>query len=108
MRYEVLLADRAERDLEAIRDYIAETDSPASADRVLDLLLEVVTTLERFPGRGSHPRELLALGHVEYRQIVRKPWRVFYRASGKRVYIVLIADGRRDMRSLLAQRLLGA
>ena len=108
MHYEVLLADKAERDLEAIRDYIAETDSPASAHRVLDVLLEVVTTLERFPERGSHPRELLALGHVEYRQIVRKPWRVFYRVSGKRVYIVLIADGRRDMRSLLAQRLLGA
>lgn len=108
MHYEVLLADKAERDLETIRDYIAETDSSASADRVLDVLLEVVTTLERFPERGSHPRELLALGHVEYRQIVRKPWRFFYRAAGKRVYIVLIADGRRDMRSLLAQRLLGA
>ena len=108
MRYRVLLTDKEERDLESIRDYIAESDSPASADRVLDVVLDVVTTLEQFPERGSHPRELLALGHEEYRQIVRKPWRIFYRIVGSRVYIALIADGRRDMRSLLAQRLLSA
>jgi len=108
MHYEALLVENAERDLEALRDCVAETDSPASADRVLDMLLEIVTTPERFPERGSHPRELLTLGHVEYRQIVRKPWRVFCRTSGKRVHVVLIADGLRDMRSLLAQRLLGA
>ena len=108
MRYQVLLTDKAECDLEAIRDYIVESDSLTSANHVLDLLLDVVTALERFPERGSHPRELLALGHEEYRQIIRKPWRVFYRIIGNHVYIALIADGRRDMRSLLAQRLLGA
>lgn len=108
MRYQVLLIDKAGRDLESIRDYIAESDSPVSADRVLDVMLDIVTTLERFPQRGSHPRELLALGHEEYRQILHKPWRIFYRVVGNRVYIALIADGRRDMRSLLAQRLLGA
>lgn len=108
MRYQVLLTDKAERDLASIRDYIAESDSPANAERVLDVVLDVVEALEQFPERGSHPRELLALGHEEYRQIVHKPWRVFYRVIGKRVYIALIADGRRDMRSLLAQRLLGA
>lgn len=108
MRYQVLLTGQAERDLESIRDYIAESDSPVSADRVLDVVLDIVTTLERFPERGSHPRELLALGHDEYRQIVHKPWRIFYRVIGNRVYIALIADVRRDMRSLLAQRLLGA
>lgn len=108
MRYQVLLTDRAERDLESIRDYIAESGSPANADRVLDAVLDVVETLERFPERGSHPRELLALGYEEYRQIIHKPWRIFYRIIGNRVYIALIADGRRDMRTLLAQRLLGA
>jgi toxin ParE1/3/4 len=36
------------------------------------------------------------------------PYRIIYYLSDDRVIIVLIADGRRDMRSLLAQRLLGA
>ena len=108
MRYRVLFTDAATRDLESIRDYIATSDSVANAERVLDVMLDVVAALERFPERGSHPRELMALGHVEYRQIVHKPWRVFYRVKANRVYIVLIVDGRRDMRALLAQRLLGA
>lgn len=108
MRYEVLLTEKAEHDLESIRAYISETDSAASADRVLDVLLAMVDTLEQFPERGSHPREALALGYREYRQIVHKPWRVFYRVVRHRVYIALIADGRRDMRTFFAQRLLGA
>lgn len=108
MRYEVLLTDKAARDVEMIRGYIAESDPGTNADRVLDVLLDVVADLEGLPERGSHPRELLALGHPEFRQIIHKPWRIFYRITGKRVYIVLVADGRRDMRTLLAQRLLGA
>ncbi|MGH8153890.1 MAG: type II toxin-antitoxin system RelE/ParE family toxin [Rhodanobacteraceae bacterium] len=108
MHHDVLLTNEAAGDLEAIHAHIAQSDSETSADRVLDLLLDIVATLEQFPERGSHPRELLALGHHEYRQIVHKPWRVFYRIAGKRVYMVLIADGRRDMRTLLADRLLRA
>jgi toxin ParE1/3/4 len=108
MRYEVLLTASAERDLASICAYISATDSPASADRILDLLLGMVETLEQFPERGSHPREALALGYREYRQIVHKPWRICYSAVQRRVYIALIADGRRDMRTLLSQRLLGA
>ncbi len=108
MRYEVLITEKAELDLESIHDYIAESDSPSSAHRVLDALLKAVDKLATFPERGSRPRELLALGYGEYRQIAFRPWRVIYQIKGRRVYIHLIADGRRDMQSLLAQRLLGA
>lgn len=107
-RYEVLLTGGAEQDLEAIHDYIAEFDSPASADHVLDQMLKVTERLVTFPERGGHPKELLALGIREFRQTAFKPYRIIYRVIGKRVYIHLIADGRRDMQSLLAERLLGA
>lgn len=107
MRYEVLLTEGAERDLEAIHGYIAELDSRNSADYVLDRLLEAAETLATFPERGSFPKELLALGIRDYRQIFFKPYRVIYRAIGQRVYVYLIADGRRDMQSLLTRRLLG-
>lgn len=106
MSYEVLLTAGAEKDLEALYDYIAEYDSPASADHVLDQLLKVATSLASFPERGSHPKELLALGIREYRQTLFKPYRVIYRVVGQRVYIYLIVDGRRDMQALLARRLL--
>ena len=43
----------------------------------------------------------------EYRQLYFKPYRVIYRIVEVRVYIYLIADGRRDMEALLSRRLLG-
>ena len=107
MRHKVMLTEGAERDLEEIYDYIAEFDSPTSANHVLDKLLEVAESLATFPERGSYPRELLALGIREYRQTVFKPYRIIYRIKTQ-VFIYLIADDRRDMQALLARRLLGA
>jgi toxin ParE1/3/4 len=107
-RCKVLLTQGAERDLESIYDYIAQFDGTASANDLLDRLMEVVEGLARFPERGSYPKELAALGIKEYRQTVFKPYRVIYRVKGKQVVIYLILDGRRGMQSLLARRLLGA
>ena len=108
MRYKVLLTAGAESDLEDLHGYIAEHDSSNRADYVLDRLMEVAESLATFPERGSHPQELLALGIREYRQSFFKPYRVIYRVIGKQVIVYVIADGRRDMQSLLLRRLLGA
>lgn len=107
-KFEVLFTEGAEQDLEAIHDYIAEFDCVANANYVLDELMSVVESLSRFPERGSYPKELVSLGIKEYRQTFFKPYRVIYRATGNHVIIYLIADGRRDMQSVLAKRLLGA
>ena len=106
MNYEVLLTRSAERDLEGIHDYISDHDSPQNADYVLDSLLEVVTSLSTFPERGSYPKELAALGIREYRQAHFKPYRILYRVIAKQVFIYLIADGRRNMQTLLSCRML--
>ena len=37
-----------------------------------------------------------------------KPYRLIYRVSEQDVVVFVIADGRRDMQSLLTRRLLGA
>jgi hypothetical protein len=55
-----------------------------------------------------YPNELSALGIREYRQRFFKPYQIIYRVMGKRVYIYLIADGRRDFQTLLARRLLSS
>ena len=107
-RYEVFLTAAAEQDLGDLIEYIATRDSPAAADRVLDRIEKAITGLTAMPERGSHPRELLALGIRDYRQVFFKPYRLIYRTVDTRVIIYLIVDGRRDMRALLARRLLGA
>jgi toxin ParE1/3/4 len=107
-KYEVVLTEGAEQDLEAIHDYISEFDCIANANHVLDAVMDVVQSLSKFPERGSYPKELVSLGIKEYRQIFFKPYRVIYRVTGTQVIIYVIADGRRDMQSVLARRLLGA
>jgi len=108
MRYEVVFTQGAEQDLESIYDYIAEFDCVANANDVLDRLMGVVEELAQLPERGSYPKELVALGIKAYRQMAFKSYRVIYSVVGSQVVIVLIADGRRDMQSVLARRLLGA
>jgi toxin ParE1/3/4 len=44
----------------------------------------------------------------EYREIFFKPYRIIYRVLEHNVDVLLIADGRRDMQSLLQRRLWGA
>ncbi len=107
-KFEVLLTEGAEQDLEAIHDYICEFDCVAKAHDVLGALMVVAESLAQSPERGSYPKELVSLGIKEYRQAFFKPYRVIYRVVGQHVIIDLIADGRRDMPSVLARRLLGA
>ncbi|AJP58902.1 plasmid stabilization protein [Pandoraea vervacti] len=106
VEFDVLLTDGAEGDLEAIYDYISEFDGLQNAEYVLDQLMEAVTGLARWPERGNFPRELISLGIKEYRQVSFKPYRIIYRVTGKQVIVYLIADGRRDMQTVLENRLL--
>lgn len=108
MAFEVLLTAGAEQDLDNLYDYIAASDAPAKADDVLTRLLEAADHLAAFPDRGSRPKELQALGIREYRQTFFKPYCLIYRVIGRQVFIYVIADGRRDVQSLLQRRLLGA
>ncbi|NTV76040.1 MAG: type II toxin-antitoxin system RelE/ParE family toxin [Holophaga sp.] len=106
MNYEVLITDGAERDLEAIHDHLLHSGSKGEADHVLDRLMAMAESLATFPERGSHPKELASLGILDYRQVYFKPYRTLYRVIGKQVIICLIADGRREMQTLLMTRLL--
>jgi toxin ParE1/3/4 len=106
-RYEVLLTEDAQRDIEGIHDFVTASDSPAAADRVLDRLVEVAASLAVFPERGAFPQELEVVGMRDFRQVFFKPYRIIYRIRDHRVLIYVIADGRRTMQPLLARRLLG-
>ncbi len=104
----VFLTHDAARDLQELYDYIALHDSPPKAEYVLTQIEKIFSTLSKFPERGAHPKELLALGILEYREIFFKPYRIIYRVMNRNVYVLLIADGRRDMQTLLQRRLLDA
>ena len=106
MSYEVLLTGDALRDLEELDEYIAIHDGPAKADHVLNRIESVILKLAEFPERGNYPPELSSLGIKEYREVFFKPYRIIYRVLEKKVYVYLVADGRREMQALLSRRLL--
>ena len=108
MSFRVQLADDAARDLEEICDYIDKHDSPLRGDYVLERIERAFQGLAEHPHRGSRPRELLDMGTREYREVFFKPYRIIYRVVGDTVYILVIADGRRGMQTLLQRRLLQA
>jgi toxin ParE1/3/4 len=96
----------ARKDLRGLHEYIATHDSYDKANYVVENILRVITTLKELPMRGVHSAELLTLGNRNYREVFFKPYRIVYRVHQTTVYIALIADGRRDMSSLLSSRVM--
>lgn len=62
--------------------------------------------LSTTPARGRKVPELAALDVHHYRELIERPWRILYRIEGDRVLVVAVLDGRRDLASLLIERLL--
>ena len=91
-----------------IYDYIDRHDVQGRADYVLNQIEKALQSLSEHPRRGNYPKELLDLGIQEYREICFGPYRIIYRVIESNVYVLVIADGRRDMQSLLLRRLLQA
>ena len=105
MSYQVFLTEDAVYDLENLYDYIEVHDAPEKADYLVDKIEDAFLSLTENPERGAYPNELLALGLREYREIYFKPYRIIYRVIAQDVYVMVIADGRRDMQALLQRRL---
>ena len=75
---------------------------------MLERIERALQGLSEHPQRGNHPRELLDIGIREYREVSFKPYRIIYRVVEDTVYVLVIADGRCDMQTLLQRRLLQA
>ena len=108
MKFTVRFTNGAFEDLRNLHSYISENDSDESAGYVVRGIVQAALALQDFPYRGAHTPELLALGNRSYRQLFFKPYRILYRVRGNTVFIGVIADGRRDMASVLIRRLLGS
>ena len=106
MAIEVFLTDDALDDLQDIADYLSTTESADIASRVVGKIEEAYVRLAEFPNRGAIPHELSELGMRDFRQVFFKPYRIIYKVVEDRAVVYVIADGRRDMRTLLRRRLL--
>lgn len=106
MKYRVTIVATAEKDLLDIHHHVELNDSPGRADDLLDKLEAATAALSSFPERGHVPPELERIGIGEYREIHYKPYRIIYAVHGQTVVVHCVLDGRRDMQTLLQQRML--
>lgn len=105
--YSVEFARIAESDVVSIVDFIA-SDDPAAALNVLNQLEAAAASLEKFPDRGRIVPELEAFGVTSHRELIIAPWRLLYRIDGRKVYVVAVFDGRRNLEDVLLDRVVRA
>ena len=102
--YKVSWARGAEADLNNIILYIAE-ESPANARKILDEIKEKTSSLTQIPERGRIVPELQDQGILLYRELIVSSWRILYRISGKKVYILSVFDSRQNVEDVLLKKL---
>jgi len=100
----VFWTNTARSDLEEIINFIA-ADSVSNALSVLEKLEIKVATLASQPDRDRLVPELNHLGVCQYRELIESPWRIIYRIEMNKVFVLAVMDSRRDLASILLQRL---
>jgi plasmid stabilization system protein ParE len=104
-RYEVIWAGVAEDDLRDIIEYIA-IDSPINALKILRKIQQEASSLYTLPERGRLVPELQDQGILIYRELIVPPWKIIYRRSETKVYVLSVLDARRNIEDILLKRLI--
>lgn len=102
--FKVHWAGIAKEDLKNIILYIAQ-DSPANARSIFEKIKENASNLNQLPERGRIVPELQGQGIFLYRELIVAPWRIIYRISGKKVYVLSVIDSRQNVEDILLKRL---
>ena len=103
--YKVHWTNVAESDLIGIIEYIAKDNLTNDRD-VFEKIKKKASSLSQFPERGRIVPELKDQGIILYRELIVSPWRITYRISGKKVYVLSIIDSRQNVEDILLKRLL--
>jgi len=104
-KYDVIWARVAENDLKEIIEYIA-INSPAHALKAFKKIKQKASSLYTLPERGRIVPELQDQGILLYRELIVPPWRIVYRTSEMRVYVLSVFDARQNVEDILLRRLI--
>ena len=105
-KYDVIFDQDAEDDLFDIYAFVAMNDSVERADRLFAALRRTCLQIRKLPHRGNIPTGLFEIGVTEFRELHYKPYRIIYSLESATVYVHCMLDGRRDIQTILQERLL--
>jgi len=106
MSYKIVILASAEQDMKELKSYIVKRFSATTWQETYGKLKDVIRHLKDFPFAGAIPEELEPLSLTQYRQIITGMNRVIYEVRQEVIYIHIVVDTRKDMKTLLTQRLL--
>jgi plasmid stabilization system protein ParE len=96
----------AEEDLKELRRYLIKRFGKSTWRDTYGKIKTSVRGLQAFPLAGSVPEELADLGLSQYRQVISGMNRIIYEVGDEVLYIHIVCDTRRDMQTLLINRIL--
>ncbi len=102
--YKIIWARIAENDLKEIIDYIA-IDSPANALTIFKKIKNKTSDLYSMPEKCRIVPELKEQGIMQYRELIVSPWRIMFRITEMKVYVLSVLDARRNIEDILLKRL---
>ncbi len=100
---EVIWTKTAKNDLNEIVEYIANDSVEIALNKFYEIR-ESTKPLEKFPEQGRLIPELRNENILRYREIIINPWRIMYKIEDKKVYIIAVIDGRRNVEDVLMKR----
>ena len=100
MEYALNWSERAITNLDSIEKYIAK-DSPQSAKKIVNELLDYAEELKTFPLRGS---KVLELYDMELRQLVKHSYRIVYAFEDNVVTVIAVIHVRQDIIAQFAKK----
>ncbi len=100
---EIIWTKTAKNDLNEIVEYIANDSVKIALNKFYEIT-ESTKQLENFPEQGRIIPELRNENILRYREIIISPWRLMYKIEDKKIYIMALIDGRRNVEDVLMKR----
>jgi plasmid stabilization system protein ParE len=104
--YSLFWSNDAEESLNEIIEYIVGNSGIEMAEKIFNRLKKRVNTLKVNPLQGKIVQELKDVGIRQIHELVESPWRIFYKVGERKVYILCILDGRRDIQEILISKVI--
>lgn len=102
-KMKVIWTETARKDFNEIIEYIANNSVEIALEK-FNKIKDSTNQLDDFPEQGRIIPELKNENIMKYREIIISPWRIMYKIEDKKIYIMAVLDGRRNIEDILMKR----
>jgi plasmid stabilization system protein ParE len=105
-KFKLVILEEAQEDAKDLRRYILKGFGTETWKQTSTQLAVTFGNIRQFPHSGYVPAELSDFGGLNFREALSGQNRVIYEVRDGTIYIHVVTDTRRDLRTLLQKRLL--